>query len=180
MSHPPLFIDICQGFSRPPTSTSRHGSHGRFFSHFFRHLFGRCLGHFGRPVFSLPTSYFAGRLCNAATRPAAFATTENIPAPRCWGKIPRRLGSLALIRAFICRGVRLPASIIVVNGLKSFAPGWHSGSTASHVCTSLFFLSCSHGSTSFYIRLYPVTFLTLFFFLFSYEICQLEQSFKST
>ena len=40
--------------------------------------------------------------------------------------------------------------------------------------SSLFFLSCSHGRTSFYIRVYPATFLS------SRIICQSKQSFSST
>ena len=112
LSHPP-FLYFIQGFRRPPTSSTCHGSHGRFFSHFFCHLFGRRLGHFG-------SFFFAARLATVlATFPAAFAamrpsnfdaSRENIPEPRCplLGKIPRRLGSIALISVFICRGVSLP------------------------------------------------------------------------
>ena len=104
-THPFLSYFI-QGFRRPPTSRTCHGSHGRFFSHFFRHLFGHFGSHFLCLFFAAVLAIFPAAL--AAMRPANFdASRENRPLPRCWGKMPRRFGSVALINAFICRGVSL-------------------------------------------------------------------------
>ena len=76
-------------------------------------------------------SFFAARLGTAlVTFPAAFvawrpdnfdASCENIPSPRCpvLGKIPRRLGSVALISVFICRGVSLPPICFSPNCLRN-------------------------------------------------------------
>ena len=120
----------------------------------------------------------------------------NIPAPRCCGKIPRRRGSVAIISVFICRGVSLPPFCLGLLSWNAFgtpidpkkkfvqsiasppAPncgrGWRPlrGGTRGRrrrTRVVIVFLSCSHGITSFYIRVYPATFL-----------CHSEQSFSST
>ena len=84
---------------------------------FLATFFATCLA---AALVILAAIFFAARLATVlATFPAAFAAMrpanfdashENIPEPRCplLGKIPRRLGSVALISVFICRGVSLP------------------------------------------------------------------------